>query len=125
MSLRPDPTAPTDMSPDERLDEVASILASGIQRLHGRGASGRPAKAGRFGLRTRRSPGVRRCSRQVAQSRVRIGVCAARSPAHPARPRSRFGPAHRALDENPEGSGRPLDQDSQTLSDSRLAHPPI
>jgi hypothetical protein len=33
MSLRPDPT---DMSPDQRLDEVASILARGILRLHGR-----------------------------------------------------------------------------------------
>ncbi len=36
MSLRPDPTDPADMSPDEWLDEVASILARGIQRLHGR-----------------------------------------------------------------------------------------
>jgi hypothetical protein len=36
MSLRPDPTDPADMSPDERLDEAASILARGIQRLHGR-----------------------------------------------------------------------------------------
>lgn len=36
MSLRPDPTDPTDMSPDERLDEVASILARGILRLHRR-----------------------------------------------------------------------------------------
>lgn len=33
MSLRPDPT---DMSPDQRLDQVASILARGILRLHGR-----------------------------------------------------------------------------------------
>jgi hypothetical protein len=30
MSLRPDPTDPADVSPDERLDEVASILAQGI-----------------------------------------------------------------------------------------------
>lgn len=36
MSLRPDPTDPADMSPDERLDEIASILARGILRLHGR-----------------------------------------------------------------------------------------
>lgn len=40
-----------------------------------------PRKRAGFGLRTRRSPGVRRCSRQIAQSPVRIGVCAARSPA--------------------------------------------
>ncbi|MCC6428604.1 MAG: hypothetical protein IT435_17520 [Phycisphaerales bacterium] len=36
MSLRLDPTDPADMSPDERMDEVASILARGILRLHGR-----------------------------------------------------------------------------------------
>ena len=36
MSLRPDPTDLADMSPDERLDEVASIFARGILRLHGR-----------------------------------------------------------------------------------------
>ncbi len=36
MSLRLDPTDPADMSQHERLDEVASILARGIQRLHGR-----------------------------------------------------------------------------------------
>lgn len=36
MSLRPDPTDPTDMSSDERLDEIASIFARGILRLHGR-----------------------------------------------------------------------------------------
>lgn len=36
MSLRPDPTDPADMTADERLDEVASILARGILRLHGR-----------------------------------------------------------------------------------------
>ncbi|GIK17884.1 MAG: hypothetical protein AMXMBFR77_24010 [Phycisphaerales bacterium] len=36
MSLRPDPTDPADMSPDERMDEVGSILARGILRLHGR-----------------------------------------------------------------------------------------
>ena len=42
MSLRPDPTDPAEMSPDERLDEVASILARGILRLHGR-VPGHPA----------------------------------------------------------------------------------
>lgn len=36
MSLRPDPTDPADMSPEERLDEVGSILARGILRLHKR-----------------------------------------------------------------------------------------
>jgi hypothetical protein len=36
MSLRPDPTDPADMLRDERIDEVASILARGILRLHGR-----------------------------------------------------------------------------------------
>ena len=36
MSLRPDPTDPADMSPDERLDEIGGILARGILRLHGR-----------------------------------------------------------------------------------------
>lgn len=36
MSLRPDPTDPADMTADQRLDEVASILARGILRLHGR-----------------------------------------------------------------------------------------
>lgn len=36
MSLRPDPTDPADMSPDGRLDELASIFARGILRLHGR-----------------------------------------------------------------------------------------
>jgi len=36
MSLRLDPTDPADMIPDERLDEVASIFARGILRLHGR-----------------------------------------------------------------------------------------
>lgn len=36
MSLRRDPMDPADMSPDERMDEVASILARGILRLHGR-----------------------------------------------------------------------------------------
>lgn len=42
MSLRPDPTEPADMSPDERLDEIGSILARGILRLHGR-VTGHPA----------------------------------------------------------------------------------
>ena len=36
MSLRPDPTEPAGMSPEERLDEVAGLLARGILRLHGR-----------------------------------------------------------------------------------------
>lgn len=36
MSLRRDPTDPADMSPEDRIDEVASILARGILRLHGR-----------------------------------------------------------------------------------------
>ena len=36
MSLRPDPTDPADMTPEQRLDEVASILAREILRLHGR-----------------------------------------------------------------------------------------
>jgi hypothetical protein len=36
MSLRPDPTDPADMTPEQRLDEVASIFARGILRLHGR-----------------------------------------------------------------------------------------
>lgn len=36
MSLRPDPTDPAEMSPDERMNEVGSILARGILRLHGR-----------------------------------------------------------------------------------------
>jgi len=42
MSLRPDPTDPADMSPEERMDEVANILARGILRLHGR-VPGHPA----------------------------------------------------------------------------------
>lgn len=36
MSLRPDPTDPADMTAEQRLDEVASIFARGILRLHGR-----------------------------------------------------------------------------------------
>lgn len=36
MSLRPDPTDPADMTADQRLDQVASIFARGILRLHGR-----------------------------------------------------------------------------------------
>lgn len=36
MYLRTDPTDPEDMTPDKRLEEVASILARGILRLHGR-----------------------------------------------------------------------------------------
>ncbi|MBL9120361.1 MAG: hypothetical protein JNL80_10660 [Phycisphaerae bacterium] len=36
MSLRPEPTDPADMTPEQRLDEVASMLARGILRLHGR-----------------------------------------------------------------------------------------
>jgi hypothetical protein len=39
MSLRLDPTDPECMSAAERRDEVASILARGILRLHGRVAS--------------------------------------------------------------------------------------
>jgi hypothetical protein len=39
MSLRLDPTDPACMSAAERHDEVASILARGILRLHGRVAS--------------------------------------------------------------------------------------
>ncbi|MBI2756716.1 MAG: hypothetical protein HYX52_08405 [Chloroflexi bacterium] len=35
MYLRPDQTDPEDMTPDERLEEVASIVACGILRLHG------------------------------------------------------------------------------------------
>lgn len=44
MSLRPDPTDPADMTAEQRLDEVASIFAGGIQRLHGR-VPGHPAPA--------------------------------------------------------------------------------
>jgi hypothetical protein len=36
MSLRPDPTDPADMTPEDGMDEVASFLARGILRLHGR-----------------------------------------------------------------------------------------
>lgn len=36
MSLRPDHDDPECMSPVERRDQVASILARGILRLHGR-----------------------------------------------------------------------------------------
>ena len=36
MSLRPDPTDPEHMAPDERVEEVASIFARGIVRLHRR-----------------------------------------------------------------------------------------
>jgi hypothetical protein len=36
MSLRLDPTEPADMTPDDRLEEIASIFARGILRLHGR-----------------------------------------------------------------------------------------
>lgn len=46
MSLRHDPTDPADMSPEDRMDEVASILARGILRLHGRvSVSAAPAAA--------------------------------------------------------------------------------
>jgi hypothetical protein len=34
--LPDDPTEPADMGPADRLDEIASILARGILRLHGR-----------------------------------------------------------------------------------------
>jgi hypothetical protein len=40
MSLRPEPTDPADMTADERLEEVASIFARGIVRLHGRSIPG-------------------------------------------------------------------------------------
>jgi len=36
MYLRDDPANPRNMSADERLEEVASIFARGILRLHGR-----------------------------------------------------------------------------------------
>ena len=36
MYLRDDPTNPRNMSADERLEEIASILARGILRLKGR-----------------------------------------------------------------------------------------
>ena len=36
MSLRLDPTEPADMTPDDRLEEMASIFARGILLLHGR-----------------------------------------------------------------------------------------
>ncbi len=36
MSLRRDPTDPAEMTADQRLDEIASIFARGILRLHGR-----------------------------------------------------------------------------------------
>lgn len=36
MSLRLDPAEPADMEPEDRLDEIASILARAILRLHGR-----------------------------------------------------------------------------------------
>jgi hypothetical protein len=39
MSLRLDPADPESMSPAERRDEVASILARGVLRLHGRVAN--------------------------------------------------------------------------------------
>jgi hypothetical protein len=43
MSLRPDPTAPADMTADERMDELASIFARGILRLHERPQANIPA----------------------------------------------------------------------------------
>lgn len=43
MSLRPkspaDPTDPENMTPEERRDEIASIFARGLLRLHGRALS--------------------------------------------------------------------------------------
>ena len=36
MSLRLDPAEPADMEPEHRLDEIASIFARTILRLHGR-----------------------------------------------------------------------------------------
>jgi hypothetical protein len=36
MSLRFDPADPADLEPEDRLDEIASIFARAILRLHGR-----------------------------------------------------------------------------------------
>jgi hypothetical protein len=36
MSLRFEPAAPADMEPEDRLDEIASIFALVVLRLHGR-----------------------------------------------------------------------------------------
>jgi len=36
MSLRLDPTELGEMTPEERMEEIASIFARGILRLHGR-----------------------------------------------------------------------------------------
>ena len=36
MSLRLDPSDPESMTPEERRDELASIFARGVLRLHGR-----------------------------------------------------------------------------------------
>jgi hypothetical protein len=33
MAVRPDPTDPLHLTPDQRLDEVARILATGVRRL--------------------------------------------------------------------------------------------
>ncbi|GJQ28403.1 MAG: hypothetical protein HBSAPP03_02870 [Phycisphaerae bacterium] len=106
-------------------DMVAQGRIRRFETVPYRGASDRPAKAGRFCFTHRAvsgRPGVlaagRAKSRQNWGLRRPIGI-------RPARPRSRFGPAHRAGDENPVGSGRPPGQTSQTLSDSRLTPPPI
>lgn len=40
MSLCPDPTDPADMTAEERLEEIASIFARGVLRLHGRSIPG-------------------------------------------------------------------------------------
>ncbi len=42
MSLRLDPAEPANMEPEDRLDEIASIFARGILRLHGRVRAGIP-----------------------------------------------------------------------------------
>ncbi len=46
MSLRLDPMDPESMTPDERRDELASIFARGILRLHGRELPHVPATPG-------------------------------------------------------------------------------
>jgi hypothetical protein len=80
-----------------------------------RGASDRPAKAGRFCFTHAAVSGraaVLAAGR--AKSRQDWGLCRMVA-SQPARPRSRFGAGHRAGDENPVGSGRPVVQTSQTL----------
>jgi len=60
MSSRHDPTDPADMSPEDRLAEIAAILAEGVVRLRRRSGipatssppeiSGNPLESGRIGL---------------------------------------------------------------------------